>query len=139
MEMQGGRRHLLTLLELLSILCKFHHNRGLIRGALGSGFARVLVSLLLALCRRGDKLVEEWGHDAGLVNSVEGCQALVSETRFTLACMYQCVQLVNYSIPTYPNYCYLVEESSVLPKHPWTAPYLASYCERRPDRSERGE
>ena len=131
--LHGSRRHLVILLEMMAILCKFRHNRRILRNSLGSSFARLLVSLLLALSRRGDKLSQEWSQ------AVEEPQAMADETRFILACLYQCVQLVDYCIPSYPLYCFLVEERSVLPKHPWTAPSLARYCGQSSDGSGRGK
>jgi len=131
----GSRRYLVVLLEMLAIVCKFRHNRRFLRSSVGGNFARLLVSLLLALCRYGDKLGVEWSHAEGVA-----AHSLVDKTRFTVACLYQTVLVIHYCIPSYPLYCFLVEERSVLPKHPWTAANLALYCGgQHPDGSGRGE
>jgi hypothetical protein len=137
-QMLPLRRYLLTLLEFLAMLVKFSHNRMVLLTSGGPAFANLLMSLLLALCRSLDQVVQGWSDAAtpptGGGDSIPRPHRpeLLEETRFVVACLFQCNQVLCYTVPVFGHFCFLVEDRSLLPRHPWSSPHVARLCATDP-------
>ena len=123
--------YLLQLLQVLSQLVKYRHNRMILLHTLGTGFAHLLVCLLLALCRRLDDAIQRWRRLEPEISAGDtgAASPLLVETQFLIICILNTIQFVNFCIPVYPQYAALLESrSNLLSPHPWTSPIGADMC-----------
>jgi hypothetical protein len=114
------------LLEAVAQLTKRRHDRRLLLHSLGDGLAHFMASLLLALGRR---VAEAWAAGGSQEEGEE--EERKEALAFLLTCLLLAVQVFGHAVPAWPHYCWLVGRrgpGGPVPRHPWSAPRVASMC-----------